>query len=152
MRRDEKEITDRNLIEEILNKATTCRIAMIDGDFPYIIPVNYGYKDNCIYIHSANEGKKIDVIKKNNNVCFEVEIDEEIVETDIPCTWSVNYQSVIGFGKAFILDSNDDKINGLNVLMEHYTGRTKHEYQQKSMEEMIIIKIEISSMTGKKSD
>ena len=62
MRRKDKEIKDKKEIESIIKRAKVCRIALSDNNMPYIIPVNYGYKNNCIYIHSASEGKKIDII------------------------------------------------------------------------------------------
>ena len=70
MRRKDKEIIDKELIEEILERNRICRIGFVDGERPYIIPMNYGYKDNNLYVHSALEGKKIDILNINNNVTF----------------------------------------------------------------------------------
>ena len=70
MRRKDKEITDEKVINEILEKAKVCRLALFDKDYPYIVPMNYGYKDNALFFHVAKEGKKIDLIKRNNNVRF----------------------------------------------------------------------------------
>ena len=63
MRRKEKEISDRNIIDDLIKKAMIIRIAMVDDNLPYIVPMNFGYKDNCLYFHSAKEGRKIDLIK-----------------------------------------------------------------------------------------
>ena len=73
MRRNEREITDPKIIEEIIHQATICRIALYDADYPYIVPLNYGYESGALYFHSAKEGKKIDLIRKNSRVCFEIE-------------------------------------------------------------------------------
>ena len=72
MRRKDKEITNFSELEEILNKAKICHLAFLDDHAPYIVPVHYGYKKNHLYIHAATEGKKIDLLRKNPNICFEV--------------------------------------------------------------------------------
>jgi len=66
LRRKEKEITNRNEIEEILTHNTICRIALSDNNIPYLIPMNYGYKENKIFLHSAGTGKKIEIIYQTN--------------------------------------------------------------------------------------
>jgi Predicted flavin-nucleotide-binding protein len=54
-------IEERHLIEEIISKNTICYVGMIDkGGFPYVIPMNFGYQDDVIYLHSAQEGKSIE--------------------------------------------------------------------------------------------
>jgi uncharacterized protein len=80
MRRAEKEITNRGEIDSILSKATVCRIGFYDQRTPYIVPMNFGYSDNCLYLHSAPQGKKIELLKRNPLVCFEVEHDVAILE------------------------------------------------------------------------
>ena len=72
MRKVNQEIKDERVLSEILSGGSICRVAMLDGDLPYIVPVNYGYSDGALYIHSAPEGKKIDLLGKDNRVCFEV--------------------------------------------------------------------------------
>ena len=78
MRRKEKEIKDRKEIISILQKAKICRIGLSENNKPYIVPMNFGYKEGCLYFHCANEGRKIGIIKKNNNVCFEIDTDHKI--------------------------------------------------------------------------
>ncbi len=110
-----------------------------------------GNEDNCIYIHCAADGKKIDIIKQNNNVCFEAEAEAEIIPAEEACKWSVRYLSVIGFGKAYLINDNGEKIRGLKAIMRHYTGRSEHTYNEIGAKAATVIKIEIESMTGKKS-
>ncbi len=81
MRREDKEINDIATIEGIIRKARVCRLALSENGQPYIVPLCFGYKDNNLYFHSAGEGKKLDIIKKNNNVCFEFDIDLELVKS-----------------------------------------------------------------------
>ncbi len=75
MRRKEKEVKDVKLVESIIEKASVCRLGLSLNNMPYIVPLCFGYQDRCLYFHSAIEGKKISMIKSNNNVCFEVDID-----------------------------------------------------------------------------
>ena len=151
MRRNRQEITDKDTIEATLRKALVCRMGLSDDNMPYVVPVCFGYKDGCIYVHSSREGRKIEIIKRNNNVCFEVEVEVETVPREIPCKWSMKYKSVIGFGKASIVQDREEKVNALNIIMEHYSGISSHEYEPHPFELAAIIKIQIESMTCKRS-
>jgi uncharacterized protein len=151
MRKTEREIKDRKEIESIINQAQVCRIGLSSGNIPYIVPVNFGYKDNCLYFHCATEGKKLDIIRQNNEVCFEIDIDVQIVQSaERLCKWGTKYRSVIGFGKAFFLENWQEKAAALNIITGHY-GANHYEFSEKELEKLSIIKIEISSMTGKKA-
>jgi len=150
MRRKEKEILDREEIESIIKKADVCRLGLSDKNIPYIVPLNFGYKENCLYFHTAKAGKKIDMIKTNNRVCFEMDIDHEVVRAENPCDWNMKFQSVIGYGRAFLLEDIDEKRQALDVIIEHYSGQTG-EYAEKLVDRLAVIKVQIESMTGKKS-
>ncbi len=73
LRRRDKAINDRGLMEKILDTALVCRIAMCTDNIPYIVTMNFAYKDNCLYLHSAKSGRKIDILRKNPRVCFEID-------------------------------------------------------------------------------
>jgi nitroimidazol reductase NimA-like FMN-containing flavoprotein (pyridoxamine 5'-phosphate oxidase superfamily) len=150
MNRKDREIKDFKEIEEILNKANVLRIALCEDTMPYIVPLNFGYKDKCIYLHCANKGKKIDILKKNNNVAFEVDIDTEIVSSDLACDCSMRYKSVIGFGKAYFISDLKEKKQALDTFMSHYF-KGIFEYSTREIEKTCLIRVEIESMTGKKS-
>ena len=152
MRRKDKEITDRMEIESVLSQARICRIGFSQNNKPYIVPMNFGYKDGYLFFHCAQEGMKIDIIKQNNNVCFEVDINHEITDTGIPCDWSTRYSSVIGFGKALLVKDPIEKKLALNVIVNHYSPKAKFKYSEEALNKVGIIKIEITSMTGKKSE
>lgn len=151
MRRKDKEISDNSEIEDILNKAQVCRLGLCENNIPYVVPMNFGYRDGILYLHCATEGKKLDIIRANNNVCFEVDIDHELVKGGDGCNWSYKYRSVIGFGKAYILDGYEEKKLGLDAIMEHYSGQFTHQYSEKAVNAVCVIKVEIENMTGKKS-
>lgn len=153
MRRKDREIKDKKAIESIIRRATVCRIALSENNVPYIVPVAFGYKDNCLYFHSAPQGRKIDVIKRNNNVCFEMDVDCELAKkSEQPCSWSMKYRSVIGFGKAAFIDDLEEKRAALNTIVEHYSGNpNEYPYPEDVISNMAVIKVEVDSMTGKQS-
>jgi nitroimidazol reductase NimA-like FMN-containing flavoprotein (pyridoxamine 5'-phosphate oxidase superfamily) len=151
MRKKEKEISEKNELVSILKKGTLIRLAFFDETFPYVIPFNYGFADGCIYIHSAGEGKKIDLIQKNNRVGFEITTDVEIVKASKACGWTTKYKSVCGAGYAELLTSDNEKENGLDIIMQQHGSPQTGGYDPRSLAKMIIIKIHIESMTGKKS-
>ncbi len=152
MRRKEKEITDIKEIEAIIQKAEVCRLGLAVGNTPYVIPVNYGYEDNCLYIHCAKKGRKLDMIKQNNTVCFEMDIDAEIKERDrSACNWGTTFRSVIGYGEALFVEESEQKKKALDIIMRHYSGKTSFEYGKDAIGNVVIIKIIITHLSGKKS-
>jgi len=151
MRKARQEIKDVKALEEILRGATICRMAMMDGDLPYIIPFNYGYRDGCLFIHSAPEGKKIDLLMKKSHVCFEVEDFSELIKGEKACDWTTRYRSVVGYGNVEILSDAASKQQGLEVIMAQHGAPELVEFNQKNLDRMVILKLTITSMTGKQS-
>lgn len=151
MRRKDKEITNPSDLEVILQKAKVCRLGLVDGNIPYVVPVHYGYHLKHIYIHAAKKGKKIDLIKKNPKVCFEIELDHKIINTGIPCNWSTTYKSIIGYGTASLLTDIEEKKQSLNFLIDHYSPGTIYDFSKMMIDSVAVIKISIESMTGKQS-
>jgi nitroimidazol reductase NimA-like FMN-containing flavoprotein (pyridoxamine 5'-phosphate oxidase superfamily) len=151
MRRSKQEIMDKAVLEEILAGAEICRLSMLDGRLPYIVPVNYGYREGQIYIHSAPKGKKIDLMAKNEQVCFEVEDTVEIVKGEEACDWSTRYRSVVGYAKVEILSDEAGKQEGLEVIMAQHGAPDLVEFDPKDLNRMVIIKLTITSLSGKLS-
>jgi len=151
MRRKEKEITEESDIESIIKRSLVCRLALSDGDKPYIVPLCFGYKDKALYFHGAYEGRKMDILKKNQMVCFEFDIDTEIIEAENPCHWSMKYLSVIVFGKAVFLESFDEKKKAIDIIMSQYSDR-EFQFPDIAIERTAVIKVEIERMTGKQSE
>ena len=151
MRKKEYEITDQKIIDEIISRSTYCHLALSDKNMPYVIPLNFGRKGNSIYFHSAPEGRKIDIIKKNNNVCLMFEVDQEIENKGKEaCKWSTKYRSVLGFGKAYLVEDDTEKLEGLKILMtQYYDGEI--ELNKKSTDNCLIIRVDIDSFSGKSS-
>jgi uncharacterized protein len=151
MRRRDKEITDNGEIATILEKAVVCRLALADGNCPYIFPVNFVVRNNYLYFHSSPEGKKIDILRRNNQVCFEIDIDTETVTGELPCSWGTRYRSVIGFGRASFLQETAEKQRALNYLVEKYAGKKDFSYKPEALDKVAVLCVSIEKMTGKKS-
>ena len=150
MRRKEKEIIAKQEIESLLRRALVCRLAMMDDKGPYMVPLCFGYESGSLYFHTAAKGKKLDILKKNNRVCFEVDLDCELKAAPNACEWSMNYKSVIGFGTASILADSDSKQRALNIIMRHYSGKS-FKLSESKVKKTVIIAVKIESMTGKQS-
>lgn len=150
MRRKEKEITEQQDLETILRRSNVCRLAMVEGDRPYIVPLNFGYSQGSLYFHSARKGRKIDILKQNPQVCFECETDVRIVTGEKACQWGAEYKSVIGFGRARFITDPEAKKEALNIIMDHYAGRS-FDFSDEDVDKVAIIGVVIEEMTGKRA-
>ena len=149
MRRKDKEVSDPKIIQKLLSTAQVCRLAMVDEGEPYIVPLNYGFRDNALYVHSALEGRKIDILKRNNRVCFEIESDSVIVRHEEPCHWGTRARSVIGYGRVEILTDAEEKRRGLDIILAHYGKTGPNAYDEKQLRSTVILRIAIESVTCK---
>jgi nitroimidazol reductase NimA-like FMN-containing flavoprotein (pyridoxamine 5'-phosphate oxidase superfamily) len=151
MRRKEKEITSREEIDAILSGQNLCHLAMVDDGEPYIIPLTYAYDGNNLFIHSAKEGRKIDVLKKNNRVCFDVCGDFQPASADKVCRKSTKFSSVIGTGHAEFVQDREGVVLALNALMKQTFGPGTWDFVEEKVNNVLIIKIVIDSLSGKRS-
>jgi nitroimidazol reductase NimA-like FMN-containing flavoprotein (pyridoxamine 5'-phosphate oxidase superfamily) len=151
LRKKEKEIKDSGMIDKILQQASLIRIAMIDDSEPYIVVMNFGYWQGRIYLHSALEGRKISILKKNNRVAFQTDLGVEIVSGRTPCNWDVKYLSAVGSGRAYFLESIAEKTEALDIIMTKYSGIEKNQYPAANLNKTCIIRIDIDEISGKQS-
>ncbi len=150
MRRNDKEITDKDIIQEILIKSNICRIAFFDDEYPYVVPMNYGLKGDALYFHCALAGKKIDLINKNNKVGFVIEQNHELLKGDISCKWTTKYRSIIGKGNIEIITDFDAKKDGLDIIMQHH-GKHDNAYSPNMVNKVLILRLNIIEISGKSS-
>ena len=124
---------------------------MVDGNKPYVLGFNFGYQDRIIYLHCAKEGKKIDILKQNNQVCVEFDTDHLIFSRHeiVACSWRMRYRSVLAHGKAVFVDDYDQKVEALKIFMKHYS-ETEFKYSKPAVDNVLIIKIIVDEMTGRK--
>jgi hypothetical protein len=153
MRRNEREVTDIGVIEEIIRKADVCRIAFANGNIPYIVTMNFGYTASPelrLYFHCANEGRKLEMIRQNNFICFEMDTDHEIYTGINGCDWGMKYSSIVGNGNISIVTETEAKKAGLNCIMKHYGGEREYIYDEKVLRKTTVLRLDIIEMTGKR--
>ena len=148
MRRKDREVAEIDQIEDIISRALRCCIGMVDGAESYVVPVCFGYERNALYFHSALEGRKVDVIQKNNRVSFEIDTDLAVVRTEVGCGWSMEYRSVMGTGTAHILEMDEEKAHGLAVIMRHYAG-DDFRLPERTPASVLVVRVDIDSISGK---
>ena len=152
MRRIDRELTETKDIIEIIEKNKVLRMAMADGKKPYVVPLNYGYtfEDGKLtfYIHCAREGRKLDILKENNNICFETDCEHELIEAEKACGYGYRFASVIGEGTCSIVEDREEKIKGLSLLMKHQTGSEKA-FSFEAVDKVVVCKLEIAEFSGK---
>jgi uncharacterized protein len=153
MRRKEKEITEKVVIEEILREQEVGRLATSVGDEPYVVPINYVYHDGKIIFHSHKDGTKMANIAKNPKVCFEVD-SGEIVKAEKPCNYSWRYMSVIVKGRVKVLSEPAERLVAMRRISDKYApgkGKALTMDELAKNPQLILAEIVIDEMTGKKS-
>jgi uncharacterized protein len=148
MRQKEREIKDRAVIDGIIGRCLVCHLALCNDGQPYVVPLNFGYDGRFLYFHAALEGRKIDIIKRNNRVGFEFDILHEIVKGEQACKWGAKYESVIGSGTAEILDNLEDKKQALELIMRQY-GSDAKDFSEEVMSKTLILRVRILEISGK---
>lgn len=153
MTRREQQVTDINEIIEILEKSKVVHVGMIDGDEPYVVPMNYGYllEDGklTIYLHGARRGRKIDAIKTNPKVFYEMCCDITPFEGEVACKYGITYASIMGRGLATLVEDVEEKKKALSILMKTQTGKD-FQFEDKLTTVVSIIKIDTLEFTAKK--
>lgn len=153
MTRREREITDLEEIRQILDKAKVVHLGLCDGDQPYVLPMNYGYvmEDGrlTLYLHGAKTGYKYEMIGRNPRVSFEMECDVMPFEGRMACQYGTSYASIIGRGRAEIVDDVQEKIEAMEILMKTQTGK-EFSFDEKLVSIVRVIKITALEFTAKK--
>ncbi len=153
MRRKDREISDILEMCKILDNCKVMRVAMSCDNVPYVVPLNFGYVcDNNVFtlcFHCADVGKKIDIIKNNPTVCFEVDCDHDLIVGNVACDYGFKFSSVIGTGKAQFVTDVNEKCELLSVLMAHQTGKA-FEFTEKLVRNVNVCKISVCEISGKR--
>jgi nitroimidazol reductase NimA-like FMN-containing flavoprotein (pyridoxamine 5'-phosphate oxidase superfamily) len=152
MRRKDRQIEDPAAIMRILQEADVCRIAMCDRNVPYIVTMNFGLAKGrfaSLYFHSASEGKKINILKKNNLVCFQADIEHELFLHSVSCGCSMKYQSVVGMGKISFVNELPEKLEALQAIMTHYTKKPEHVFKEELVKCTMIMRLDVEEISAK---
>lgn len=153
MRRKDREVTNIEEIKRILEKCKVCHLAMVDKGLPYVIPLNFGYiiEDNSLilYFHSAKAGRKIDILKVNNNVCFEMSWEGKLGHIDDPCKSGYPFESVHGFGQVEFVEDVKEKCNILTEIVK-YQSNQEFIYTEKQANSVCVFKVVSTDFVGKR--
>ena len=157
MRKANREIKTRDGILSVISGAVVCRIGMYAEGEVYIVPMNFGFDIEesgtlILYFHCANEGKKLDMIAKNPEVCFEMDTAREFVasDTEDACGSTMNYESIIGHGRIEVLTDHEERVKGLTCLMKHYSAGDSFLFDERELSRTIVLKLCVRSCTGKR--
>ena len=152
MRRKDREITNFNEMIEIIKKCDSCVLALNDEGFPYLVPMNFGMdiEDNQLYLyfHCAKEGKKLELIQKDNRASFEMDCEHKLVLQEEEMECSMGYASVIGQGTIEFV-AEEDKFDALKILMGQYRSRD-FKFDTRMLGVTTVLKMKVLNMTGKR--
>ena len=153
MRRNDREVKDKALIEQFIAKEQIIRIAFYDNGDLYIVPLNYGFiyeNDKYVfYFHGAKAGRKFELSKSSPMVGFEIDGEYELLQADVACKNSAKFQSVIGTGRLSIIEDYEEKIKGLNVLMNHISGKSEWDYSKDMVNAVAVFRLEVDKLSCK---
>ena len=153
MRRTDREITDREKINKIIEACHCCRLGFCDEGKVYIVSLNFGYEDEgsrrVFYFHGAMEGRKIDLIQRTHCAGFELDTNYQLQEADMACGYSAKYQSVIGTGRVDLIEDPEAKKQALLCIMRHQSGREDWTFSEASLDKVAVFQLEVEEISCK---
>ena len=145
-------VTDPEQIRHILDAGKVLHLGLSVNDEPYVVPMNYGYtmEDGklILYLHSAVRGKKLEMIRANSKVFFEIDCDRMPFEGRVPCQYGMVYSAVMGRGKATIVEDVEAKMQAMSILMKTQTGKD-FTFNERLMTIVAVIRIDVTEYTAK---
>jgi nitroimidazol reductase NimA-like FMN-containing flavoprotein (pyridoxamine 5'-phosphate oxidase superfamily) len=146
-----RDLTFKPELESIIAKCHVCNMAMVDEDgLPYVLPMNFGYADDCIYFHSSGTGKKIDILKRNPQVCISFSADHKLqwVNENVACSWGMSYRSVLAYGEVEFVDDYDQKEEALKIIMKTYT-EIDFTFNAPAVKDVMVFRVKIDKLHGR---
>ncbi|MDE5864849.1 MAG: pyridoxamine 5'-phosphate oxidase family protein [Lachnospiraceae bacterium] len=151
MRRSDREVTEFEDMIAIIKECDVCRLALNNGEYPYILPLNFGLAvvDNRIelYFHGALEGTKYELMEKDNRASFEMDCSHKLVTQEDTGNCTMAYKSVIGQGYIEMIPE-EKKYNALCILMKQY-HKEEFAFNKAVMPQTKVFKLVVEHMTGK---
>jgi len=157
MRRINREITQTDDIVKTIEASDVCRLGLYADGEVYIVPMNFGYETDdagalTLYFHCANEGRKLDMIAKNPEVCFEMDTGHMFVpgKGENACGATMNFESIIGYGTIEVSTDEKERIRALTQIMKHYTAGESFTFDEKVLLKTTVLKLRVRTCTGKR--
>ncbi|MBU5636679.1 pyridoxamine 5'-phosphate oxidase family protein [Geomonas sp. Red69] len=148
MRRKDRQLSAR-AANEILAQGSICQLAMAAQGEPYLVTLNYGYRDSALYFHCAKAGRKLEILEQNNRVCFTVVEHGAVLPADKACDFTMKYRSVVGYGTARVIDGYREKCEALGIIMAQYAPGDSFEFPEATLAATTVFVVDISSMAAK---
>ena len=152
MTKRERQVTDPGQIRHILDAGKVLYLGMADENMPYVVPMTYGYCMQegrlTLYMHSAVRGKKLDILRRNPNVFFTLDCDRVPFAHELPCQYGLSYSSIMGCGKAVIVEDVEEKKKAMSVLMKTQTEKD-FVFADRLVSMVAVIRIDVEEYTAK---
>ena len=153
MRRKDRQVTDKDQLQAIIDQCDICRLGLYDGQEVYILPANFGYSWQgelpVLYFHGATKGRKLEIIAQNPRAAFEMDCSHQLVTGDAPCDWSMEYQSIVGQGVLEVVEDEAERLRGLDLLMQKHGYRGNQGYDPNVLKRTFILRLTVTQMSGK---
>lgn len=147
MKRKERQL-DQARAFSLLEKGEVCHLAMVDRGEPYLVTLNYGYRDSTLYFHCACQGRKMVVFSAGCRVCFTVVPRHELLPAAKACNFSTRYESVVGYGAVRIIEDAEEKRRGLSVIMAQYAAGD-FAFPDAALAKTVVFAVDIEELSGK---
>ena len=152
MTKRERQVADPEQIRHILDTARVLHLGLAVNNEPYVVPLNYGYIMEegklVLYLHSAQRGKKLDMLRANPNVFFEMDCDRMPFESKLPCQYGMVYSSIMGRGVAHIVEDVEEKKRAMTILMKTQSGKD-FEFNDRLVSMVAVVRVDVSEYTAK---
>jgi hypothetical protein len=153
MRRADREVTDPKRIRDIMQACVCCRLGLNDAWQTYIVPLSFGWQERqgryTLYFHCATEGRKLDILRREPMVSFEMDTGYRLNAAENACGCSCAFQSVMGTGRVTFVQELEEKRLGLALLMEHTTGRTGWDFPENACQGVCVLRLDVETLSGK---
>ena len=146
-----RKITYKPELDAIIGKCESCNLAMTDEEGkPYVVPMNFGYDGNSIYLHSSRNGRKIDILGTRPAVCISFSTDHSLrwVNEEVACSWGMKYRSVLAFGTVEFIDDYDEKVSALKVIMKQYSKR-EFSFNAPAVNDVMVFRVKVDKLEGR---
>ncbi len=153
MRRADRQITDDARIDGIIRACTCCRLGLCDEGQAYIVPLSFGFEHTdsgrFFYFHSAREGRKLDLLRRNPAVSFELDTGYQLHTAPTACGCSAGFQSVMGTGTVRFLTDGEERRHALLQLMRQLTGTDAWDFSDAALSQVCVLSLQVTSLTCK---
>ena len=146
-----RNLSDNKEIIDVITRCQWCHVAMADSTGkPYVVPMNFGFDGETLYFHSAQQGKKISILKENPDVCINFSIDHHLrwQNEDVACSYSMKYRSVLCYGKVEFIEDPEQKVAALHIIMKQFSGK-QFKFNPPSIREVSCWKVKVERFEGR---